>query len=277
LGGEAQAGTEQASAAQAGGAGLTQAGEAQAGMADAAHGGEAQAGMAESTLGGEAQYIVMAKVDHSRLYALSARFATSPGFSVYLPESELAGRDRADIMSATVIADPKRLDALRGEIGALLAGRPGLDFRSRSDYAAEMEGANRQFAVVGIALCLVVLLIGILNFANTAMTNIMSRKHEFAMLQAIGMTAGQCRNMLALEGAYFALMAAAIFAGAGFAASFAIVRALAENTAAYTYRFTALPLLICPPLLFLIAAALPRLAYRGISRASVVERLRETA
>ncbi|MDR1061026.1 MAG: ABC transporter permease [Clostridiales bacterium] len=223
----------------------------------------------------EAQYEVMAIADPSRLFALSARFSTSPGFSVYLPASELAGRGGTDIMSATVLAESGRLAALRGEIGALLAGRPGLDFRSRSDYVAELESSTRQLAVVGVALCLVVLLIGALNFVNASITGIMSRRREFAMLQAIGMTAGQCRAMLALEGAYFALAAAAILASAGFAASFAIVRPLAESTAAYTYRFTALPLLICLPPLLLTALVLPQLAYRGVSRASVVERLRE--
>jgi putative ABC transport system permease protein len=91
------------------------------------------------------------------------------------------------------------------------------------------------------------------------------------------MTARQSVNMLVLEGAYFVLIAASVFASAGYAASFGIVRMLTENTAAYTYSFTALPLLTSLPLLLLVAIIVPRMAYRAISRDSVVERLREIA
>ena len=140
-----------------------------------------------------------------------------------------------------------------------------------------MKSDNSQFALVGTALCLVVLLIGLLNFVNATMTNILSRKYEFAMLQAVGMTARQSRNMLSLEGLYFVLITGAVFISVGYAASFGIVRMLTENTVAYTYRFTAVPLLICFPVLLLIAVVLPRQAYKGISQNSVVERLGDIA
>ncbi|GHU79563.1 efflux ABC transporter permease [Clostridia bacterium] len=222
-------------------------------------------------------YEIMAKIDYNSMLALSARFLTLPGVSVYLPESELKDRAGVDIMSATVFADNSKLAQINAEIGATVAGIPNLNFRSRTDYAEEMNNNNRQFALVGLSLCLVVLLIGLLNFVNTTMTNIISRKYEFAMLQAIGMTARQSRNMLTLEGLYFVLITGAVFVSVGYAASFGIVRMLTENTAAYTYHFTILPLMITLPVLCLIAVVLPRLAYRGISKNSVVERLREIA
>ena len=59
-------------------------------------------------------YEVMAKIDHVRVYALTARFLTVPGFSAFLPETELAGRDRVDMMSASVFADSEKLERVRG-------------------------------------------------------------------------------------------------------------------------------------------------------------------
>ncbi|MDR2163239.1 MAG: ABC transporter permease [Clostridiales Family XIII bacterium] len=226
---------------------------------------------------GGAEYEIMAIIDDQSIYALTARFFEVPGFAVILPESELELRSGVDIMSATVIADAGKADTLKHEIEAALSGNPKLDFRSRQDYIAEAENSNRQLSTVGLTLCVVVLLVGILNFFNTTMTNILSRKYEFAILQTIGMTKKQSRDMLTLECMYFVLIAAAIFITIGYAASSFIVRLLTQNAAAYTYSFTILPLLIGFPPLCLIAAVLPRVLYRGISRDSVVERLREIA
>ena len=223
------------------------------------------------------QYEVMAMIDHSHIFALSARFIFAHGFSVYVPESELASHDSAEILSATIIADNRQLDVLSEQIEAILANVPNLDFRSRTDFITELNNNNNQFMLVGIALCLIVLLIGILNFINTTMTNIISRKYEFAMLQAVGMTIRQCRNILMLEGLYFILIIGVIFISLGYAASFGIVRLLVENTAAYTYRFTMLPLLVSFPPLCLIAIILPPKFFKVIMQKSVVERLREAS
>ena len=43
----------------------------------------------------------------------------------------------------------------------------------------------------------------------------------------------------------------------------------------YTYRFTFLPILICVPVLLLLSAVIPSVAYQTICRDSVVNRLRE--
>ena len=44
---------------------------------------------------------------------------------------------------------------------------------------------------------------GILNFFNAILTGILSRKREFAMLQAVGMTGRQLKKMLMLEGVLY--------------------------------------------------------------------------
>lgn len=223
------------------------------------------------------QYEVMAKVDYSNLTALSARFILGVGFSAYLPKSELANCDNVDIMSATVIAKNGKLGMLKEKIDTILKNNSNLDFRSRSDYIIEMNNNNSQFTFVGITLSLVILLIGILNFINTTSTNIISRKYEFAMLQAIGMTTKQNRNMLMLEGLYFIIISGIIFITIGYTVSFLIVRMLMENSPAFTYRFSILPLLISLPILFLMAIILPLCLYKIISKNTIVERIHEIA
>ena len=220
------------------------------------------------------QYEVMAKVDYSALNSLGAHLISMPGYSAYLPSSEFAELENANIMSATVMADEASLDSLQTEISALLAGNPDVDFRSRADYIAEMKSDNQQSALIGFTLCAVILLIGILNFVNTTMTNIFSRKHELAMLQSIGMTNKQSKRMLVLECVYYVAWTLLIFVTIGYTMSYFAVMSIVQGSAAYTYQFSFVPLLICFPVLLLLAYALPTAVYKNISRDSVVQRLR---
>lgn len=220
-------------------------------------------------------YEVMGRVNHSALNSLSAHFISMPGFSVYLPSSEFESLENPDIMSATVMADEAAVDSLQTEIGLLLANNPEVDFRSRADYIAEMKSDNQQFALIGFTLCAVILLIGILNFVNTTMTNIFSRKQELAMLQSVGMTAKQGKKMLVLESIYYMALALLVFVTVGYAVSYFAVNTVTQGSAAYTYKFSVVPLMICFPVLLLLACVLPIRVYKNISRDSVVHRLRE--
>ncbi|MDX9871315.1 MAG: FtsX-like permease family protein [Clostridia bacterium] len=225
--------------------------------------------------GEKRSYEVMGKVDYRALNSLGAHFISIPGFSVYLPSSEFEKLANPDIMSATVIVDEAAIDNLQTEIGLLLADNPEVDFRSRADYIAEMRNDNQQFALIGFTLCTVILLIGILNFVNTTMTNIFSRKQELAMLQSVGMTDKQGKKMLVLESVYYMAMALLVFVTAGYGFSYFAVNTVTQGSAAYTYQFTLAPLAICFPILLLLACVLPIRVYKSISRDSVVQRLRE--
>ena len=226
--------------------------------------------------GEKRSYKVMGKVDYSALNSLGAHFISMPGFSVYLPSSEFEDRANPDIMSATVIADEAAVDRLQTEIGLLLADNPEVDFRSRADYIAEMKNDNQQFALIGFTLCAIILLIGILNFVNTTMTNIFSRKQELAMLQSVGMTARQGKKMLVLESIYYMVLALLVFVTVGYGVSHFAVNTVTQGSAAYTYQFTFAPLVICFPVLLLLACVLPVQMYKSITRDSVVQRLQES-
>lgn len=221
--------------------------------------------------GEQRSYEVMGRINYDAFQSLSAHSMLSPGYSIYLPTSELSSIPTSDIMSATLIADEVAVDALQTDIGALLSVNPDLDFRSRADYIAEMESDNRQTALIGLTLCAVILLIGILNFVNTTITNIYSRKQELAMLQSVGMTSKQSKKMLILECIYYVALTLGIFASIGYFLSYIIVNALVRNSAAYTYSFSFIPLYISFPVLMLLAIILPVCVYSNILKDSVVD------
>ena len=54
--------------------------------------------------------------------------------------------------------------------------------------------------MIGVIMALA----GLINFTNMMITNIITRRHEFATMQSIGMTNRQLRQMMIYEGLYYA-------------------------------------------------------------------------
>ncbi|MDR1851370.1 MAG: ABC transporter permease [Propionibacteriaceae bacterium] len=215
-------------------------------------------------------YEVMAAVDYDALAPLSAHGVSMN--NAIVPASEMRGGD-AELMMLGVFASPSA--ELEAALDTLAATVDGLQARSRADYLEETQGMIQQLVVVGGALSLMVLAVGLLNFATTTTTGIMSRRRELAMLQAVGMSPRQCKAMLTLEGLSFVGLCLVFFATVGTLAGFGVVSLLSQANGVFRYQFSALPLLATAAPLLLLGAALPRVVYRTVSREPVVTRLRQ--
>ena len=152
--------------------------------------------------------------------------------------------------------------------------QPLFDYESKKTYQAEFEGFRSMFLTLGGALSLIVGLVGVLNFLNAVLTGIITRRHEFAVLQAIGMTGRQLRRMLMLEGLYYALLAMAVSTVLSVTLGPLIGAGCANIFWFFVYRFSVLPLAVLLPVFILLGLAIPLVTYRGTARQSIVERLR---
>ena len=116
--------------------------------------------------------------------------------------------------------------------------------------------------------------IGILNFINTMITSMLSRRQEFAMMEAVGMTGRQLNQMLCLEGVYYALYTTVCSVVLGVILSATAFKEFGEMMFAYTWRFSVTPILLCIPVLIVIASLVPWIGFKTMVKDSVVERLR---
>lgn len=149
----------------------------------------------------------------------------------------------------------------------------GMNIVSRQTMAEQYKAETRSSAVMGYAISVVIALVGVLNFVNSMVTAIISRKREFAMLQSVGMTDGQLRSMLTFEGLYYAGITLVISYILGTFTVGVIVRRLVEGGYS-TFRFTLLPLAVCTPVLLIFAVVIPYICFKNLNKQSVVERLR---
>lgn len=150
-----------------------------------------------------------------------------------------------------------------------------LDYESKASYVAEFASFRSMYLILGGVLSFIIGLVGVLNFFNAVLTGIVARRREFAMLQSIGMTGRQLKTMLIWEGLYYALGAVAISLLLNIAAGPLLSGALESMFWFFTYRFTALPILLVAPIFTLLGIFVPLSVYRMVSRQSIVERLRE--
>lgn len=151
---------------------------------------------------------------------------------------------------------------------------PMMDYESKQSYTDEFESFRGMFLTLGGALSFIIGLVGVLNFLNAVLTSILTRRREFAVLQAIGMTGGQLKKMLVCEGLLYAGLAIA----ASFVLSIAFGPLLGEVMGSmfwfFTYRATLLPIFCLLPVFAALGVLIPLATYRPIAKQSIVERIR---
>jgi putative ABC transport system permease protein len=151
---------------------------------------------------------------------------------------------------------------------------PALKYTSRETLKAEFENLQTTYLTMGGAMAFILALVGILNFINTVVTSIISRRRELAMLQSVGMTGKQVRGTLFVEGICYTLLTVFFTLTAGVGLSLLIVRVIAGQTWFYKEYLTVIPSVISIIPLFLICAIVPLICYNRLVKESLVERLR---
>ena len=150
-----------------------------------------------------------------------------------------------------------------------------LPVTSRQTMAEQYESETRSSAVMGNAISMIIALVGVLNFVNSMVTAIVSRKREFAMIQSIGMTKKQLCKMLVYEGLDYAVITLIVsWLTSAFAVG-VVIRAMVAGGFT-TFHFTLLPLAICTPILLVFAVLIPFVCFKNLEKQSIVERLRAT-
>ncbi|NBH83015.1 ABC transporter permease [bacterium C-53] len=173
-----------------------------------------------------------------------------------------------------VDVDDEHLDEMQGWLDNYTKDvDSSLPVESRKTKAEQYETEVRSSAVMGNAVSVIIAMVGVLNFINSMVTAIVSRKREFAMIQSVGMTKRQLCSLLIYEGLYYAAITLAVsFLVSSFLVGI-VIRAMTAGGFT-TFRFTLLPLAVCTPVLFIFAALIPFLCFKNLERQSIVERLR---
>lgn len=141
----------------------------------------------------------------------------------------------------------------------------------------EQLASNRNIVLlVGGMIGVILAFAGLINFTNMMVTNIITRRHEFAAMQSIGMTNRQLRRLIIDEGLYYAVGADVIGGLLAAILGMMVLKNVLNSPSMwyFTLRFTLVPALFIAVIYLILAAIIPVVVLHFFNKGSVVERLR---
>lgn len=211
-------------------------------------------------------------------YSMSYRYGTF-GHCFLLPVTTLARDSQQKPVPLFWLFDTPDTateDAAESYLAELTANDLSpLMYESKTTLRAEFKSYQDLFLLLGGLLCAIIGLVGVLNFFNAMMTGILSRKREFAVLQAVGMTNKQLRAMLIYEGLFYALSSAAAALVLSFVLNPLVGNLLEHMFWFFSAKFTIVPVLLAMPIFALLGWLIPYVMYDYAAKYSIVEQLRD--
>lgn len=204
-------------------------------------------------------YEVLAVVNIPK--ALQTPLQVDMGLDYIFPSSELLGNmvsvDQPAMKTIFNVDDENQLAAENWLKNYTTNTDTALDYLSKVTLRQTFDGMINMYRLVGGTLCVILALIGILNFINSMMTSILSRHKELAMLQSVGMTGNQVKRMLMYEGIGYSVLGLLSSLILSIVGSLTVVRMMGAELSYFTWHFTLLPVFLCIIPLFLITALVP--------------------
>lgn len=211
-------------------------------------------------------------------YCMGYRFSIN-GVEAVLPKEAMERDGYSGLFPMYYLFDTPD-EASEAEAEAFLADytkgeSSGLMYESKETVREDFESFRNMFLLLGGVLSFVVGMVGVLNFFNAILTGILSRRREFAMLQSVGMTGKQLKQMLVWEGVFYALGAIVLSTILSVAMEPLAGHLMEGMWWFFSFRFTLLPMVFIIPVFVFLGIILPLAVYHFAAKKSIVERLRE--
>lgn len=196
-----------------------------------------------------------------------------------LPEELIPGNSGSFSTSTKLVvtADNEALKDVENSLELLLNDFSALTLTTMQDAIAARNLTVRQVSMAIIGITLFLLFFSIITFTSTIITNIATRKREYAMLQSIGMVRRQVEVMALGESFLLVAGSLLITLFLGIVLGQLMIRAMTDMGMFYlTYTFPlGLYVIYCFSIVFIILL-ITFSAFRAMQKISLVERLRIT-
>lgn len=150
------------------------------------------------------------------------------------------------------------------------------DHYELSSFAGEVESLDSMMKIMGYSFLLLIGMITFMNMANTMILNVITRKRELGVLQAVGMTNKQLNKMLRNEGLLFTMGSVAISLAVGIPAGYGLFLYGKEVglTGFDVYHFPGAEILVMIFVLAILQIGLSFMLSRNVKKESFIDRIR---
>lgn len=177
----------------------------------------------------------------------------------------------------SIEVDPEKKDTVKKDLLSIEKTNLSLNLKTLDDIIADKRVENKNVFTIVYAILLVIALFGIINLVNTVITNILTRKQELGMLQAIGMSNKQLHKMLQSEGMLFTLSTIIITFTLGNGLGWLLCEYIrrTSNFDYIKYRFPLLQISLFTAVLLITQIMISYFSVRSLKKQSMIEQIRE--
>lgn len=202
--------------------------------------------------------------------------STNSGWVITEETYEALGFDEKNIGTIWVDCKEKDCAKVRAELETLLEEKEHYSF---SSYAGALETSESSLGMLTSMVYAVLFLVGLIafmNMANTIIINIITRKRELGVMQALGMTNKQMNRMLRNEGMVFTVGSIIISLAVGMPIGYALFCYGREHGffGLNVYHIPVREIGVMIGILVLMQLVLSFVLSRNVKRESLVERIR---
>ncbi|WMM26288.1 FtsX-like permease family protein [Tissierella sp. MB52-C2] len=190
-------------------------------------------------------------------------------------EQLFPGINTIDTLGISVNDFEKEGERVEEQLLNLIDENPLLGMSTLRERLAEDKQSFDLIYKVMVGLSGFIILFSLINLVNTIITNIISRKKEFAMLQSIGLSNKQLVKMIQFEGLGLSLGNLIITLIFGTALGYGLVRVLQHFGATYMhYRFPIGYLMVYILIIIMVPMVISAILVKLFQKESIVSRLR---
>ena len=179
------------------------------------------------------------------------------------------------IMNYTFNVETENLAEVSDEVELFIEAYNGqLGFSSSELIKKDMESIKDTIYVVGIVVSSIIGIAGVINFVNLTIANILSRRRELAVMESVGMSRKQIKELITAESLQYSVLAG--FFGVVFSilTGYFLIYPISKNIWFMEFNMVILPSVVIAFFIIVMTFFLPQLLYKLFSRGSIVEKLR---
>lgn len=173
-----------------------------------------------------------------------------------------------------IITDADKYESVELNLRQLVSGKSEFGVETFKEELNSLNSVYDFTFEVMLMVAIIIACFSLINLANTTITNFLSRRQEFGMLQSIGLTQKQLKKMLLYEGLIYSLSAALVTVIIGTGVGILAVNALKVVNPYFFFVFPWSVVMAYLSAILIVQSILFVFSIRTLKKQSLVERIK---
>lgn len=180
------------------------------------------------------------------------------------------------LMSFSFNVDKEKLVPVTAQLEKLVEQKEGeIGCSSVIMLRNSLSGIKNTVYIIGGFISIILGLSGFINFINLMITNIITRKKEYAVMQSIGMTTKQLIRLIVNEGLLYALSSAVLGIVLSALVGSTMIKIICNAIWFMTYKLLLWPAIMLSVLTIILSGVIPVIVFKSFNKESIVEKIRK--